>query len=92
MVMARRKPIEMKLDELLGLPVTVDLVTAGRAHGIGRTLSHELVLRDEFPCTVRKLGNRYRVTKADLLASLGLQLDGTPVGQESPEDQPGTAA
>ena len=32
----------MSLDELLSLPVSVDLTTAGRAFGIGRTKSFEL--------------------------------------------------
>jgi hypothetical protein len=78
-----RKPIQMKMDELLGLPVTVDLVTAGRAFGLGRTVAHELARAGKFPCPVRKLGERYRVTKADLFASLGLNLDGTPITEQA---------
>ena len=33
----------MTLEELRELPLTVDLVTAGRAHGLGRTISYELI-------------------------------------------------
>jgi len=63
--------------ELLGLPVSVDLETAGRAFGLGRTKSHELARAGQFPCRVLRLGKRYRVTKAAILAGLGLS-DETP--------------
>ncbi len=71
----------MTLDELLALPVAVDLVTAGRAWGLGRTKAHELARAGAFPCPVQRLGNAYRVTRADLLRSLGIALAeaaGTP--------------
>ncbi|MER5647296.1 hypothetical protein [Streptosporangium sp. NPDC002524] len=64
----------MTLEELLTLPVAVDLVTAGRAWGLGRTKAHELARAGEFPCPVQRLGNAYRVTRADLLRSLGIAL------------------
>lgn len=69
------------LTELHNLPSVVDLVTAGRAFGIGRTKSHELVRAGEFPVPVLRLGNSYRVTRAALLRALG----------ESPADGAGTA-
>lgn len=72
------QPIEMSLKELLALPVTFDLVTAGRAFGLGRTKSHELARADDFPCPVRRIGKRYVVTKPDLFRELGLSLDGAP--------------
>lgn len=59
-------------DELLALPATTDLVTAGRAYGIGRTTAHALARRDEFPCRVIRVGKAYRVLTADLLKSLGI--------------------
>ena len=34
--------LEMSVDELHQLPVSVGIVTAGRAFGLGRTLSYEL--------------------------------------------------
>ena len=69
----------MTEEELRALPVVVDLVTAGRAHGLGRTISYELVHRDEFPCPVHRRGRYYRVLKAELMTSLGLAMDGTPL-------------
>jgi len=59
--------------QVLALPVTVDLPMAGRAWGLGRTMSYELARAGEFPCPVLPLGRRFRVTKADLMKALGLK-------------------
>lgn len=53
-------------------PVTVDVVLAGRAFGIGRGLAYDLARRGEFPVPVRRIGTRYRVVTADILADLRL--------------------
>lgn len=58
--------------EIRGLGVRTDLVTAGSVLGIGRTVSHELARRGEFPVPVLRLGRRYVVPTAPLLALLGL--------------------
>ncbi len=69
----------MSRDELLSLPVSVELwPTAARALGIGRTTAYELARRDELPVPVLRLGSRYRVNRADLLRALGVT-DGEPV-------------
>lgn len=62
----------MTPEEALALPVTVDLVTAARAFGIGRTKAHELARADDFPVPVRRVGSAYRVTRAALLAALDI--------------------
>ena len=62
----------MTQSELETLPVSFDIVVAGRAYDMGRTKAYELAKRGEFPCRVLKIGNSYRVTRADLLRSLGL--------------------
>lgn len=59
-------------DELDRLPPVVDLATAGRALGIGRTKAYELARTGEFPCRVLRLGNSYRVPTALLRELLGL--------------------
>ena len=56
----------------IALPVSVDLVTAARCFGIGRTKAHELARAGEFPCDVLRLGVKYRVTRAALLRALGI--------------------
>ena len=63
---------QMSTEELLALPVAVDLDTAGRAFGLGRTKAHELARTGQFPCPVLRLGKRYRVTKAAILEALGV--------------------
>lgn len=64
----------MTRDALMALPVSVDIVIAGRALGVGRTLAYDMAKRGEFPVRVLKLGNRYRVARADLLRYLGEEL------------------
>src|ERR1700729_3121314 len=63
---------EMTPDELAALPVSVDLETAGRAFGIGRTKSHELARAGEFPCRVLRVGMKYRVPRSAILEALGV--------------------
>ena len=62
----------MSREELLGLPVSVDLETGNRALGLGRSKGYELAKRGQYPCKVLRLGNAYRVVTADLLNLLGL--------------------
>jgi hypothetical protein len=62
----------MPWDELLTLPLTVDLVTAGRAFGIGRWKAHELAKKGAFPCKVFTVGSRYRVPRAAIYRALGI--------------------
>ena len=49
---------------------TPDLVTAGRALGLGRSKSYELAKAGQFPCPVLRYGSRHLVTRADILATL----------------------
>ncbi|MFD9413316.1 hypothetical protein ACFWC9_01110 [Streptomyces goshikiensis] len=62
----------MRREELLALPVAVDLDTGNRALGLGRSKGYELAKRGEYPCKVLRLGKAYRVVTADLLNLLGL--------------------
>jgi excisionase family DNA binding protein len=59
--------------ELLALPVTVDVTTAARALGLGRSTAYELARRDEFACRVLRIGSSYRIPTADLLRVLGIE-------------------
>lgn len=62
----------MTREELLALPVSVDLETGNRALGLGRSKGYELAKRGQYPCKVLRLGKAYRVVTADLLNLLGL--------------------
>ena len=69
----------LTLAELSALPAVTDLVTAGRALGLGRTKAYELARNGEFPCPVIRAGKTYLVPTAGLLALLGLPLPGMRV-------------
>jgi hypothetical protein len=74
--------MKMSLDELLALPVSVDLLTAGRAFGLGRTKAFELAKADEFPCRVIRVGAKYRVPRSAIFEALGIDQAGvaSPAG------------
>ena len=63
---------------------TVDLATAARALGLGRTKAYALARHDQFPCRVIRIGDTYRIPTAGLLELLG-------VTAEEPRAQPATA-
>lgn len=60
-------------DELLQLPAMIDLATAARALGVGRTKAYELAKSGAFPCPVLRIGTTYRVRTADLLRLVGIE-------------------
>ena len=53
------EPAGMSMAELQELPVSFDLVTAGRAFRIGRTKAHQLARAGDFPCPVLRVGQAY---------------------------------
>jgi helix-turn-helix protein len=61
----------LTVSDLHNLPPAIDLMTAARALGIGRTKAYELARRDEFPCRIIRIGDLYRVPTADLIRLLG---------------------
>ena len=67
-------PKTLTIGELQNLPATIDLLTAAKAFGIGRSLAYELADPDrgEFPVEVLRFGSRLRVRTIDVLNALGL--------------------
>ena len=63
------------------LPPTLDIVTAGRLLGIGRTTAYQLARHGQFPAPVLRIGGGYRVPTAPLLTLLGLD---SPADAASP--------
>lgn len=59
-------------NEVLRWPVVVDLATAGRCFGMGRSMSYDAVRANTFPVKVLRVGCRYRVTRQALLTALGI--------------------
>ncbi|HEV3381651.1 MAG TPA: hypothetical protein VG142_11805 [Trebonia sp.] len=64
---------QMSVEELLALPVSVDLATAGRAFGMGRTKAFELARTDGFPVRVIRVGAKFRVPRSAILNALGVE-------------------
>jgi predicted DNA-binding transcriptional regulator AlpA len=62
----------LTVDDVLRLPAVVDLPTAGRALGIGRSKAYELAQQDAFPCRVIRVGRAYRVPTTELRRILGV--------------------
>lgn len=62
---------KMSHEELLALPVSVDLETAGRAFGMGRTKAQELAKKGNFPCRVIPVGAKFRVPRTAIFEALG---------------------
>ncbi|MFJ2775353.1 helix-turn-helix domain-containing protein [Kitasatospora sp. NPDC087315] len=59
--------------EAFELPLTVDLRTAARALGVCPATAYKLIRLGLFPCSVFRLGHRYRIPTALLLRSLGIE-------------------
>jgi excisionase family DNA binding protein len=62
----------LSTDDVMVLPAMVDLPTAARALGIGRSKAYELVQSGDFPCRVVRIGRAYRVPTIDIRRLLGL--------------------
>lgn len=68
--------------DIAHLPVIVDLLTAARVLGIGRTTAYALARAEEFPCAVVRVGGVYRVPTVGLLRLVGLDTFPTPHGEQ----------
>ena len=68
----------MTADEVRALPAVVDLSTAARALGLGRSAAYELVRTGGWPTPVLRLGRLIKVPSRPLVELLGLS-DPAPV-------------
>lgn len=76
---------QLTRSELLALPASIDIVTAGRAFGVGRTTAYALARSGDFPCQVIRAGRAYRAVTADLLRVLHIAPEnGDGVGGPAP--------
>ena len=69
--------------EVLALPAAVDLATAGRALGIGRTKAFELARTGQFPVKVLHVGQKFRVPRTAILEALSI--DPNAVASRDPQ-------
>ncbi|MBP5862816.1 helix-turn-helix domain-containing protein [Streptomyces scabiei] len=84
-------------SDLLSLPAAVDVETAARAFGIGRTTAYTLAKTGQFPCKVLRAGKAYRVITEDMLRVLQItseSSDGVGVASPTPsvENAPATTS
>lgn len=61
----------LTFDQLYNLPTVVDLMTAARALGIGRSKAYQLARDGQFPVRIIRVGTHYHVPTAELLRVLG---------------------
>lgn len=83
--MARNDEPDLTVGDLLKMPPTINIETAGRAFGIGRRKSYELLRRGHFPCKVIKVGSQrvgYKAVTADLLRVLSVEGTSGPAPAE----------
>jgi predicted site-specific integrase-resolvase len=66
----------MTYEELMALPVSVDLPTAARALGIGSSTAYDLHRRGELGVSVQRYGSRLRVPRSELFRVLGVEIPG----------------
>jgi excisionase family DNA binding protein len=62
--------VVMTEQEVLELPVTINLLTSARALGISRSEAYILARSGRYPVPTYMVGNRYRVRRSDLLTFL----------------------
>jgi excisionase family DNA binding protein len=60
------------LADLTALPPTLDVETAARLLGIGRTTAYQLAARNALPIPVLRIGHTLRIPTAPLLTLLGI--------------------
>ena len=63
----------MTEEQVRALPLLMDVPTAGRAFGLSRDAAYRYVRNGGFPVPVLRMGGRLAVTKAAILAALGLE-------------------
>ncbi len=76
-VVRNDRPVWTEAD-IRALGAVTDLPTAASIFGIGRAQAYELAKNDDFPVPVIRVGARYRVAVAGILAALQLPPDPTP--------------
>jgi hypothetical protein len=68
----------MTTSELENLPAVISIITASKILGIGKNQSYELIKQGRYPIRVLQLNGRYRVSRYDLFAFLGVPGYGRP--------------
>ncbi len=71
-------------EEILALDAVVDIPTAGKCFKLGKSMAYELARAGKFPVPVLPLGKSFRVTRASILACLGIEeMPAPPAGDHA---------
>ncbi len=62
-------------EQIRALPAALDIPTAGRCLGLGRSKAYELARSGKFPVAVLPIGGSFRVTRASILSYLDEDTD-----------------
>lgn len=87
-----RPPKVPTAREVRSWPVTVGVVQAGRCWGLGRDAAYDLARAGDYPVPVLRLGHRLVVTRASVLAALGLADPDIPLTSPPSAQVPGSDA
>ncbi|WBB48485.1 DNA-binding protein [Verrucosispora sp. WMMA2044] len=60
------------IERIRALGAVTDVATAGQIFGLSRSSAYELARGDRLPVPVLRVGSRYRVSVATILAALGV--------------------
>ncbi|WP_433229962.1 helix-turn-helix domain-containing protein [Micromonospora sp. CA-248260] len=66
------------VERIRALGAVTDVATVGEIFGMSRSSAYELARRDRLPVPVLRVGSRYRVSVAAILAALGVPSDPPP--------------
>lgn len=69
-------------EQILALPAAVDVPKAGECFGFGRSKAYELARSGQFPVPVLPMGSMFRVTRASILAYLGIEDTATVAAEQ----------
>ena len=64
----------MDVAEVMNLPASVDLVTSGRALGLGRSTTFALARSGDYPIPILRVGRKRVCLKSAICAHLGIPL------------------
>ena len=67
-----RRRMNANTTDVASLPPVLDVPTAGRLLGLGRSAAYDLITAERWPTPVLRLGRRLRIPTAPLLTLLGL--------------------
>jgi predicted DNA-binding transcriptional regulator AlpA len=61
------------LAEIASWGATVDVAQGGRAFGLSKSFSYDLLARGEFPARALKVGGRWRIVTASIVKALSAE-------------------